>query len=134
MPGYLNSPVKSLNREKNAQCPESVLGPIVSSKRTDMVLRRWLPTASMYRPEAAYAALRRRLSEAVPRTEVTMTDRIEIVLQEIAILRGEVAHLHTMLEQANESLRDLNVTFLKRISDVAELIHKLEAQLPTVSQ
>ena len=63
-----------------------------------------------------------------------MTDRIEIVLQEIAILRGEVAHLHTILEQANESLRDLNVTLLKRMGDVADLIQKLEAQLPTVSQ
>ena len=81
-----------------------------------------------------YAARRPSLSEAVPRTEVTMPDRVEIILQEIAILRGEVAHLHTMLEQANESLRDLNVTLLKRISDVAELIHRLEARLPTVSQ
>jgi len=63
-----------------------------------------------------------------------MPDQIEILMQEIAILRGEVAHLHTMLEQADESVRNLNVTLLERLNALAGLIEKLETRLPILSQ
>jgi hypothetical protein len=42
-------------------------------------------------------------------------DQIEILMQEVAILRGEIAQLHTMLEQMDESVRHLNVTLLERV-------------------
>jgi len=63
-----------------------------------------------------------------------MPDQIEILLEEIAILRGEVAHLHTMLEQADESVRNLNVTLLERLEALVGLIQKLETRLPILSQ
>jgi hypothetical protein len=63
-----------------------------------------------------------------------MPDQIEILLQEIAILRGEVAQLHTMVEHADESVRNLNVTLLERMNALADLIEKLEARLPILPQ
>ena len=63
-----------------------------------------------------------------------MPDQIEILLEEIAILRGEIAHLHTMLEQADESVRNLNVTVLERLNALVGLIQKLETRLPILSQ
>lgn len=63
-----------------------------------------------------------------------MPDEIEILLQEIAILRGEVAQLHTMIEHADESVRNLNVTLLERVNVLADLIQKLEARLPILPQ
>jgi hypothetical protein len=63
-----------------------------------------------------------------------MPDQMEILLQEIAILRGEVAHLHAILEQADESVRSLNVTLLERLDALAGLIQKLETRLPILSQ
>ena len=63
-----------------------------------------------------------------------MPDQIEIVLQELAILRGEVAQLHTLLEHADESVRNLNVTLLERMNTLADLIHKLEVRLPILPQ
>jgi hypothetical protein len=59
-------------------------------------------------------------------------DQIEILLQEIAIIRGEVAHLHTMIEQADESVRNLNVTLLERMNALIVLVQKLEARLPNL--
>jgi hypothetical protein len=61
-------------------------------------------------------------------------DQIEILLQEIAIIRGEVAHLHTMIEQADESVRNLNVTLLERMNALAVLVQKLEVRLPILPQ
>ena len=63
-----------------------------------------------------------------------MTDQIEILLQEIAILRGEVAHLHRMIEQADESVRNLNVTILERMNALVVLVRKLEVRLPILPQ
>jgi hypothetical protein len=63
-----------------------------------------------------------------------MPDQMEILLQEIAILRGEVAQLHTMLEHADESVRNLNVTLLERVNALADLIQRLEARLPILPQ
>ena len=63
-----------------------------------------------------------------------MPDQIEILLQEIAIIRGEVALLHTIIEQADESVRNLNVTLLERMNALIVLVQKLEARLPNLPQ
>ena len=63
-----------------------------------------------------------------------MPDQIEILLQEIAILRGEGAHLHRMIEQADESVRNLNVTLLERMGALVVLVQKLDARLPILPQ
>jgi hypothetical protein len=38
-----------------------------------------------------------------------MPDQMEILLEEMAILRQEIAHLHGTLEQMGESFHSLNV-------------------------
>ena len=63
-----------------------------------------------------------------------MPDETEILLQEIAILRGEVAQLLTMLERTDESVRNLNVTLLERLSALVVWVQKLEARLPILPQ
>jgi hypothetical protein len=63
-----------------------------------------------------------------------MPDETEILLQEIAILRGEVAQLLTMLERTDESVRNLNVTLLERLSALVACVQKLEARLPILPQ
>jgi hypothetical protein len=51
-----------------------------------------------------------------------MPDETEILLQEIAILRGEVAQLLTMLERTDESVRNLNATLLERLDALMVLV------------
>jgi hypothetical protein len=63
-----------------------------------------------------------------------MPDQTEILLQEIAILRGELAHLLTMVERTDESVRNLNVTLLERLSALVACVQKLEARLPILPQ
>jgi hypothetical protein len=63
-----------------------------------------------------------------------MPDQTEILLQEIAILRGEVAHLLTMVERTEVSVRNLNVTLLERLSALVVWVQKLEARLPILPQ
>ena len=63
-----------------------------------------------------------------------MPDQIEILLQEVAILRGEIAHLHRMIEQADESVRNLNVMLLERMNALEVLVQKLEVRLPILPQ
>jgi hypothetical protein len=61
-------------------------------------------------------------------------DQIEILMQEVAILRGEIAQLHTMLEQMDESVRHLNVTLLERVNALVETVQRLEMRLPLLPQ
>jgi hypothetical protein len=63
-----------------------------------------------------------------------MPDETEILLQEIAILRGEVAQLLTMLERTDESVRNLNATLLERLDALVVLVRGLEARLPILPQ
>ena len=63
-----------------------------------------------------------------------MPDQIEILLQEVAILRREIAYLHRMLEKSDESLRNLNVTLLEGLDALVVLIRGLEARLPILPQ
>jgi hypothetical protein len=63
-----------------------------------------------------------------------MPDETEILLQEIAILRGEVAQLLTMLERMDESFRNLNATLLERLDALVVLVRGLEARLPILPQ
>jgi hypothetical protein len=61
-------------------------------------------------------------------------DQTEILMQEVAILRGEIAQLHTLLEQMDESVRHLNVTLLERVNALVETVQKLENRLPMLPQ
>jgi hypothetical protein len=63
-----------------------------------------------------------------------LPDQTEILLQEVAILRAEVARLHSLIEQADESVRHLNVTLLERINTLMVLMQQLEGRLPPLPQ
>jgi hypothetical protein len=63
-----------------------------------------------------------------------MPDQTEILLQEVAILRGEVAILHTMLENSDESIRNLSTMFLERLNNLVLLMQRIEARLPVLPQ
>jgi hypothetical protein len=57
-----------------------------------------------------------------------MQDQIEILLSEIAIVRQEIAQLHSQLEEANESLRALNIALLRHMETTAIAIRELQAR------
>jgi hypothetical protein len=63
-----------------------------------------------------------------------MPDQTDILLQEVAILREEVAYMHTMLEKSDESVRNLSVTLLERLNTLVLLMQKIEARLPILPQ
>jgi hypothetical protein len=63
-----------------------------------------------------------------------MPDQTEILLQEIAILRQEIAHLHTVLETANDSIHNLNVAFLKGLDALTVMIRDIQVRLPPLPQ
>jgi hypothetical protein len=63
-----------------------------------------------------------------------MPDQMEILLQEVAILREEVAYMRTILEKSDESVRNLSVTLLERLNDLVLFMQKIEARLPLLPQ
>jgi hypothetical protein len=63
-----------------------------------------------------------------------MPDQTEILLQEVAILRQEIALLHTMLETSCESLQNLNVAFLKRLDVLTVMVRDIQTRLPPLPQ
>jgi hypothetical protein len=63
-----------------------------------------------------------------------MPDQTEILLQEVAILREEVAYMRTILEKSDESVRNLSVTLLERLNDLVLFMQKIEARLPLLPQ
>jgi hypothetical protein len=63
-----------------------------------------------------------------------MPDQTEILLQEVAILRQEIALLHTMLETSNESLQNLSVAFLKRLDALTDMVRDIQTRLPPLPQ
>jgi hypothetical protein len=63
-----------------------------------------------------------------------MADQTEILLQEIAILRQEIAHLHSVLEKSNESLHNLNVAFIEGLDALTIMIRGIQARLPPLPQ
>jgi hypothetical protein len=83
--------------------------------------------------EPRVAALLARLGHCVER-EANMPDQTDILLQEVAILREEVAYMHTMLEKSDESVRNLSVTLLERLNTLVLLMQKIEARLPILPQ
>ncbi len=60
-------------------------------------------------------------------------DQKELLLQEIAVLRGEVAHLHMVLESSDESLHKLIATVLERLGTLVPL-KQIEARLSLLPQ
>jgi hypothetical protein len=63
-----------------------------------------------------------------------MPDQTEILLQEVAILREEVAYMRTILEKSDESVCNLSVTLLERLNDLVLFMQKIEARLPLLPQ
>lgn len=63
-----------------------------------------------------------------------MPEQTEILLQEIAILRQEIAHLHTVLERSNESLHNLNIAFLKGLDTLTVMMREIQVRLPPLPQ
>ena len=63
-----------------------------------------------------------------------MPDQNEILLQEVAILRQEIAHLQSLIEKANESIDSLNLAFLKRLDALALLVRDIQARIPPLPQ
>jgi hypothetical protein len=63
-----------------------------------------------------------------------MPEQMEILLEEMAILRQEIAHLHAMLEQMGESFQSLNVAFLQHLDALATLVREIQSRLPPLPQ
>jgi hypothetical protein len=63
-----------------------------------------------------------------------MLDQTEILLQEIAILRQEIAHLHTVLETSNESIQKLNLALLKGLDALTLMVRDIQGRLPPLTQ
>jgi hypothetical protein len=63
-----------------------------------------------------------------------MLDQMEILLQEIAILRQEIARLYGLLEETSESLRSLNLAFLQRTDALVVSMREIMARLPPFAQ
>lgn len=54
-----------------------------------------------------------------------MPDDSEILLQEIAILRHEIADVRATLDNLSELVRALNVTLLQCVDQLTALTHKM---------
>jgi hypothetical protein len=63
-----------------------------------------------------------------------MPDQTEILLQEIAVLRQEIAHLHAVLQTSNESLHNLNVAFVKGLDVLTVMLREIQGRLPPFRQ
>jgi hypothetical protein len=63
-----------------------------------------------------------------------MPDQTEILLQEIAILRREIAHLHAVLETSSESIHTLNLPFLKSLDVLTIMVRDIQVRLPPLPQ
>jgi hypothetical protein len=63
-----------------------------------------------------------------------MPDQTEILLQEIAVLRQEIAHLHTVLETSNDSMHKLSLALLKGLEAQSEMVRDNQGRLPPLTQ
>ena len=63
-----------------------------------------------------------------------MPDQMEILLQEIAVLRREISHLHALLERAHDSSHTLHAVTLERFDALTALVRSIEARLPPLPQ
>ena len=62
-----------------------------------------------------------------------MPDNSEILMQEIAILRQEVADVRGALGNFEQLIRSLNVTLLKCVDQLTSLTESMESRLPPIS-
>jgi hypothetical protein len=62
-----------------------------------------------------------------------MPDDIEILLQEVAILRQEIAQIRAMFEKSDESLRIFNTALLQLLDALTVSIRAIEARLPPLN-
>jgi cell division septum initiation protein DivIVA len=62
-----------------------------------------------------------------------MPDDIEILLQEVAILRQEIAQIRAMVEKSDESLRSFNTALLQLLDALMVSMRAIEARLPPLN-
>jgi hypothetical protein len=62
-----------------------------------------------------------------------MPDDTEILLQEVAILRQEIAQIRAMFEKSDESLRTFNTALLQLLDALMVSIRAIEARLPPLN-
>jgi hypothetical protein len=62
-----------------------------------------------------------------------MPDDIEILLQEVAILRQEIAQVRAMVEKSDESLRSFNTALLQLLDALMGSMRAIEARLPPLN-
>jgi hypothetical protein len=62
-----------------------------------------------------------------------MLDDTEILLQEVAILRQEIAQIRAMFEKSDESLRTFNTALLQLLDALTVSIRAIEARLPPLN-
>jgi prefoldin subunit 5 len=62
-----------------------------------------------------------------------MPDDTEILLQEVAILRQEIAQIRAMFEKLDESLRTFNTALLQLLDALTVSIRAIEARLPPLN-
>jgi hypothetical protein len=62
-----------------------------------------------------------------------MLDDTEILLQEVAILRQEIAQIRAMFEKSDESLRTFNTALLQLLDALTVSIRGIEARLPPLN-
>ena len=63
-----------------------------------------------------------------------MRDQIEILMQECAILRREVAEMQAALEKLRDSSETANAAVLERIDALFALTRSIEVRLPPLPQ
>jgi hypothetical protein len=61
-------------------------------------------------------------------------DYSEILLQEIAIVRQEIADVRGALENLDQLVQTLNVTLLQSVEQVTNLTQRIESCLPLIRQ
>jgi hypothetical protein len=62
-----------------------------------------------------------------------MPDDTEILLQEVAILRQEIAQIRAMVEKSDESLRNFNMALLQLLEALMVSMRAIEARLPPLN-
>jgi hypothetical protein len=68
--------------------------------------------------------------EIFPEAKIQMPDHSEILLEEIAILRQEIAEVRGVLENLDQLVRGLNVTLLQCVDQLTTLT---QTMLPPLS-
>lgn len=62
-----------------------------------------------------------------------MPEQFEMLLEEIAILRNDVAQIQAALARSEETFRSTQAALLERLVTLTELVMSIEKKLPTLA-